>query len=311
LGLADDLTLLLLLTFWVLIMFAGRRIFHRDLPAVVLAAAAVGLIVHLSGAGGIGMPAVSQVLLLLAATAIPIPIASAAESQAPQPVSVTPNQPAAASAVPADSRVPTLAAGVLGLILYLGCWVAGLLPVVKTRTLLDSGQFALFHRGQPAQAERDYRQATEGDPWAVAPPERLAELSLQIWQATHGNPPEYFERSVKWQQQAIDRDPRNAGGYRFLGEIFLSKAKRDDDSAAAASAATAFQQASALYPHHAVLQSLLAEALWNAKNAPAARQAARRARELDQTNEQLGHTDKRLPPARRNLMDEILSGDSN
>ena len=35
------------------------------------------------------------------------------------------------------------------------------------------------------------------------------------------------------------------------------------------------------------------------------------ARELDQINERAGHTDKRLPPARRQLVTEILGNDSN
>jgi cytochrome c-type biogenesis protein CcmH/NrfG len=110
---------------------------------------------------------------------------------------------------------------------------------------------------------------------------------------------------------AIARDPRNPGGYRFLGEIYLAKANRQDDAVASDAAVDSFQQAVSLYPNHAATQSLLAEALQKAGKTRAARDAARRAGELDQINERAGHADKRLPDARRRLVEEILKSDSN
>ena len=129
--------------------------------------------------------------------------------------------------------------------------------------------------------------------------------------ATEESSDQDFERCVKWQMQAIERDPRNPGGYRTLGEIYLAKAARTGHTSDAQAAADAFEQAGALYPNCSLIVAELAESLWKAGRLPDARAAARRARELDQINQDAGHTDKLLTDARRRLLAEILAEDSN
>jgi hypothetical protein len=314
LGLADEATLALLWPAWLLIVLLCRPIFQGAVPRVVAAAAGVALIVHLAGAGGIGMPAVSQVLLLLAMLAAPgAEVANRRSASAGTPGREGPGfgLSTAGWEFRAKSPVPVVAIGLVGLSLYLACWFTGLMPIVTVRSLAASAKEALYDRGQPSQAERDFRLAAEFDPWSATACERLSEMAFQSWLATDGDRPDVFERCRNWQMRAIERDPRNPGGYRVLGEIYLSQATREQDSAAALAAVEAFQMAVALYPNHAVTQSQLAEALSKAGKIAAAREAARRARQLDQINEQAGHADKRLSDARRRLVDTILGQDSN
>jgi hypothetical protein len=309
LGLADEVTMVLLLPAWLLVVLVCRPIFQQEVPRVVAAAAALALLVHLVGAGGIGMPAVTEVLLLSAMLAVPPGGAILRGPELPN----TPDDRIRDSTLidyEFEPRLGALVFGGLGIALYMACWFTGLMPIVTVRSKLESAREALFERGRPSQAERDFRFAVEFDPWSPTACERLSEMTLQNWLAAEGDRSEIFERCVKWQRIAIERDPRNPAGYRFLGEIYMAKAIGEQDSAAAALAVEAFERAAARYRNHAVLQSQLAEALWKAGKTPAARDAARSARDLNQINERAGHTDKRLPESRRRLMDEILT-DSN
>ena len=115
-----------------------------------------------------------------------------------------------------------------------------------------------------------------------------------------------FDESVYWQRQAILRNPRQFRGYRELGAAYLARHQRSRDQADAALAADEFALAVDLYPHHAALQSELAESLWRAGQREAARSFAERAIELDEINRTAGHRDKLLDESRRSLLDEIL-----
>lgn len=260
------------------------------------------------------MPAVSQVVLLLAVLASPSHGIRRGHSNTGQLTAEPKSDSSFATKhwiFQPKSQLPVIAIGLTAIALFLTCWFTGLIPILTVQSLMASAQEAMYDRGQPSQAERDFRVAAEFDTWSAIPCERLSEMALQRWLAADREDSGIFERCRKWQVMAIERDPRNPGGYRFLGEIYLSKATREGDPAAAESAADAFQQAVALYPNHAVTQSQLAEALWKAGKVDPARDAARRARHLDQINEQAGHTDKRLSDARRRIIATILGQDSN
>ncbi|MBI3860544.1 MAG: hypothetical protein HY290_01465 [Planctomycetia bacterium] len=260
------------------------------------------------------MPAVAQILLLLAALAIPAGDATTDSRDRPPVAGIGKHR---ARILPSgwicqtESRGPVAFIGLLGIALYMSCWFLGLMPVITVRRLMASGIEALFERGRPTQGERDFRLAADFDAWSPSPCERLAELEFQHWLAAERDQPEVFDRCLAWQQSAIARDPRNPAGYRALGEFYLSKASRGGDSADATAAANAFRRAAGLYPNHAVTQAQLAEALQAAGEPEAARQAATRALELDGINERAGHVDKRLPPARSRTIGEILRQDSN
>jgi hypothetical protein len=285
-GVSEEIVILLLLA-WLCVVSICRIFFRRELPPVVFAAAFTALAVHLLGAGGIAMPAVSQILLFLV-------------------ILGRANVGAGGWTYESSSRWPVIGAGVTAMGLYLGCWMTGLAPVVGARSKLASGEYELYQNGRPSLAERNFRLAAEADPWAAEPCERLSELAFRSWLASEENNEPAFARCLAWQQKAIALNPKHPGGFRVLGQMYLSRFGRTRAPADASAAAAAYAQAVGLYPNHAQTQSELAGALLKAGEVNEARAAAGRALELDAVNEKAGHVDKQLRPSRREMMKKIL-----
>lgn len=196
----------------------------------------------------------------------------------------------------------------VGLALFLGCLVTGLIPNAVCRSKVAEGD-EMYGKRNLSQAERKFQLAAEADPLSPVPWERLSGLAYQRWLEGEKDRQDEFERSVEWQREAIARDPRNAGGYRTLADLYLGRFNRTGQMADASAAVDAASQALTLYPNHAAAQSQLAEALSLAGRPDKARQAARRALELDAINEGAGHIDKRLPKGRLELMQKILAAE--
>ena len=286
-GGAPDETLIVLLLGWLCLVATCRGLFCRDLSRAAGAGALIALAVHLTGAGGIAMPAIAQLLLLA--------VAFGAASDRP-PVWTVESRSRLAGAL--------VALGLLGV--YFASWFTGLLPVVKARAELAVGKQELYEERRPGVAERHFLLATEGDPYASEPYELLAQLAFQRWLAAEGAESAEFDRALRWQHEAIVRNPKLSIGYRALGEMHLARFTRLGDLADAASAAEAFGEAVELYPNFALTQAELAEAFWKGGLIEPARAAAARALELDRINEEAGHVDKRLRTNRRELMEEIV-----
>ncbi len=286
-GGGDEATVLLLLLGWLAVVATCSGLFRNALSPVVSAAAFAAMLVHLLGAGGIGMPAVVQLWLLAAA------FSAAAE-------------PPACLTFATNDRRPMVVAGLVGLALYAGCWLTGVIPVIAARNAIARGEYELFEQRRPAKAEREFRRAAEADPWSSKPCELLAQVAFQSWVAATDAGPAAFERIVALQNEEIARNPRHFGAYQALGEMYLAKFARTRAADDAAEAVAAFGHAAALYPHQARLQSQLAEALWKSGGEEAALVAARRACALDEINERAGHLDKRLSAQRRKMMDQIV-----
>jgi hypothetical protein len=272
---------------WLAVVAACRSLFRREFSAVVYAAAFAALAVHLLGAGGIGMPGISQLLLLLAVFGT---------SAAALPCKV----------VALRSRWSIAAAGAASLGLYLGCWITGLMPVMNARFRLDAADYEFYNRQNAVAAEREMLLAAQADPWSPEPYRRLAQLAFLTSQAGVGKRAEAFDRSIGWQRSAIARDPQNSPVYRQLGETYLARFAVTEDKADALAAAEAFGQAVALYPNQSRSRAGLAEALWKAGARDAAQAPARLALELDAINEKAGHRDKRLLESTRNLLKQIV-----
>lgn len=287
-GSSSDETIVLLLAGWVGVVATCGVFFGCELPPLVFAAAFASLVVHLLGAGGIGMPGVLQLLLWL--------MVAGRTGDAPGRWQIT-----------ATSRWPVAGLGLAGLGLYFGCWFTGLTPVIAARAAIADAEYELSDERRPAQAEQAYRRAAQADPWSSRPFEALAHLAFQTWQASTDAGRETFERSLAWQRQAISRNPRNSGLYRTLGQMYLALFAQTGEATDASQAAEALTRAATLYPNSAQLQADRAEALWKSGQAAQAREAAQRARELDAINERAGHIDKQLSPSRRKLMGDILS----
>jgi hypothetical protein len=270
-------------------MLALARGLGWGVPRLVwYGAAFLGLAIHLLGAGGIAMPAITQTLLFLIAIGTSSPSAGEWKGKI-------------------ESRIGWIAVGAGAIGLYLLCWFTALIPVMNARADLAVGDQALFEEGRPEKALRAYKRAAEADPLSGEACERLAQLNLQLWLASKDSGNEQFDQSVYWQRLAIVRDPGNYGGYRALGAAYLTRFDRTRDPEDATLAADEFSRAQALYPNHAELLSELAEASWHAGQADGARAFASRSLELNEINQAAGHVDKVLSPDRRKILDRILA----
>ncbi|MGH7128304.1 MAG: tetratricopeptide repeat protein, partial [Planctomycetaceae bacterium] len=260
--------------------WSGRRI-----PGVALAAAGVGLLVHLLGAGGIEMPAITQTLLVLVA------IGTATH---------TADGPSAASIRPA--ALVALGAVMLGL--FAGCLVFGLKPVLVRDALVMAGD---VHRleDNTAEAQRLYAEAAAADPLSPEPLERQAGILLDEWWSESSRSRQArrtgeFERAMELFEQAARLDPHGPQPYRQLGRWWLMLAEGGAEFAGtkqrgdAATAARWLERAVRRYPSHAALRAEFARALRAAGRSDDARDQARIALRLDEINRRLGHTDRYL-----------------
>jgi hypothetical protein len=264
-----------LLAAWVFVFPILRHgLGSARLAPVVLVAGALGLLIHLSGAGGIEMPAVVQIFLVLVAFAF-----------------ATRGQPEHATAAP---LVP-IAIGGVGVVLFVSLFLTGTLPLLNRRAAIAAGEQALFVDGQFEQAEGSFLQAAHSDPLSPEPHDRLADAYFAKWRAIPpGGATDYFAKARVAMAEAMTQDPGNPMRYRRLGEFYLAKFERSRDTADAKGAADAFQRAVDIYPTDAMLRSSSAMALSDAGQPAEAKSQAQRALELDEINHRWGHTDRYL-----------------
>ena len=272
----------------VAIALCSKLFRETELSPGLFGAAAIALIIHLLGAGGLGMPAITQTLLVLVA------LGYADEDFAPFRSRVGLAVPVAAMTAGA-----TVAVGVL----LLAFW-----PVLSRERILAEGDAALSQRHSPEEAEAAYKRAEAADRWSSDPPSRLAGLAYQRSQRARkeADSEAGMEKSVGYQRTAIERDPLNSGGYSALAEWCLQYGRETRSQRWLERGAAAYEQALELYPHQAGTYSDLAQAYWLAANRPAAVRAAGKALELHEINMRAGHPDKLLPPRRIELLRQIL-----
>ena len=243
-------------------------------PLGALFAGGVALLVHLLGAGGIEMPAITQTVLVLLVflewepkTKIPPAI-----QQAPKRV---------------------LAMSGLGLIGFFLCLVSATVPVWYRNLYLLIGNAALVSDHKPLAAVRSFEQAKDADPYSPEPAESLSELHFQMWLGSRRE--RDFERAVQFGELAIQRDPAGDGGYRRLGEMYSQRAAIRKSAEDAKRAVLYLSQAVKRYPNYAPLRAERAMAYQLAGDAESARREAKTALELDRINHAAGHRDKFLP----------------
>src|SRR5579863_9220344 len=219
-GLGDEEIFVLLLLGWLLVVYFCCALFRYEQSPCVYGAAFAALFVHLLGAGGIGMPAISQMLLFLVVLGGGDTLATTGWKG---------DQP---------SWLSRSAMFLFGLVLFLGCLIGGLMPISICRSKIAEGD-EMFGKQNLPQAERKFQLAAEADRWSPVPWERLSGLAYQRWLAAGPDRPDEFERSVECQRQAIARDPRNAAGYRALADLYLAQFQRSRQPADASAAVVA------------------------------------------------------------------------
>jgi hypothetical protein len=268
---------LVLLVSWIVCFAILRRgLGSNRVAGFALGAAALGLMIHLSGAGGIEMPAVVQLLLVLAAMGFTLL-----------------NRPMAQA-----SPGVVIAIGGAGVVLFVALFLTGTLPVLNRRAAVVSGEQALMLDGRFDEAEGYFLRAANHDPLSPEPHDKLADTLFARWQSSPpglGN--DYFAKAEQALREAIHQDPLNPTRYRRLGEFFVARFGRSHDPADAESAAHAFEDAVNRYPTDATLRSFWASALADSGQPAEARSQAQQALDLDQINHKWGHTDRYLSDA--------------
>ncbi|MBC7820289.1 MAG: hypothetical protein IAG10_25680 [Planctomycetaceae bacterium] len=289
---------------WVLISKRSmtEQTSSADCPQTVAArwsleAANVALLVHLLGAGGIAMPAITQLLWLvwMLRTASSEPAVAARDEKSPSEL--------ASGGVKAGRfpvRVMALVAGGLCVL----CWWTATMPELLCRTSLQIGD-AEWGRGQTAAASERYLDASRADPYAIEPLERLADVSFQRWQVTHAD--HDFEESEKRLEVIATVLPFASRPFRRLGQAWMARFEHSGDAQDATRAVEAYSAAVERYPHHAVQLSEWATACDQAGLIEPAREAARRAVRQDDLNQLAGHTDKFLDGPTRRRMERLAA----
>ncbi|MBC8117734.1 MAG: O-antigen ligase family protein, partial [Candidatus Saccharimonas sp.] len=200
---------LVLIVLWFSVAWTWRPRENRDCAAgrdqtQAGFAAFVALAVHLLGAGGIAMPAVSQLLLALVA------------------LSVAPTDDSDAETCSKASRLFAIIAIVLA---FASTAFAGmaLLPVTNGLWWQAQGIKVISTPNGRSSADVAYRAACLADDWAPEPWRRRAELAFERASTDRFQSNESFEAAVELLLAAIARDPHNFQGPRTLGNWWMAR----------------------------------------------------------------------------------------
>lgn len=261
---------------------------ERRLDPLVALAALLALTVHLLGAGGIEMPGVVEMGMLVAVCGV----AAALEQK-----KAAGEQP---RAIPLSTRT-VLPLGMLVLILFGACLLTATRPVLLREASVQQGDLQVLD-GRLRAAMSSYAEAAAADPLSPEPLWRMAELQYQSWAESPAAVDRELQQAVELGELAWSADPLSSLGPARLGQWCLERAQRNDAAPArdwAERAVSYFRAATKRYPTNADLLAQLAQAAAAAGQDDEARAAARSALQQDELNHQYGHADKYLPDAVR------------
>ncbi|QDT90602.1 O-antigen ligase family protein [Gimesia algae] len=268
-----------------------------SLLPLAFAAAFIALCIHLSGAGGIAMPAITQTWLLLLALAFPVVTAS----DNPNVSSVEQSRPGSSQTEPAiHLRALSLT---VCLILTFFFIVSSFAPTIQRKSLVLQAEQSLLRGSSVRNAQRYFSQASQADPLSPAPWQALAEIEFREGEQNRST----FERGVELKKEAIQRDPLNPRHYFDLGRQWELQYQATHHQTDLTSALKYFQRAIAGYPHNSLYRAKYAEALSDAGESAASQNEAQRAIELDAANRRGQHVDKYLNEETVSRMKEIIN----
>jgi len=288
----EDDRLLVLLPITVALMWGLRRIVS---PSVVNSravrmgslSAAFSLIMHLLGAGAIGMPAVTVLLLALAAIAA-------------RPRFST-EKPRVKDSIGLTALGVAISVGLLFLVV-----VTALRPVVIMHSRLQAGD-RLVERGYLDAADAEYAFAAVVDPFSGEPWSRRAELAYRKAQTDQFRSNDSFLNAVRLLREARSRNPLNFQDDRRLGDWWMARWRVTSQLADAQEAIAAYQFAWVRYPTNSVLMAELAFALDAAGIVQKAGEIAERALRQDAINHDRGHVDRFLAGPIRIRLEKLVA----
>ncbi len=261
-------------------------------PVAAIVGSLTALLVHLLGAGGFAMPAVCG--SLLAFTAL---LAGDSGPAASERCFITERVGNSLGLWKALVGVATLA--------LVGCVWSAFLPVLKSSTSLQQGDYSIVSRGDAAAARRAYDAASVEDWLSPEPLLRSSALTLQQWQAT--GELRYLEDSIKSSKAALERSPLSGAILRETGYRYLQLSKTTKPAVSDSTAAIWYERAIEHYPTQSLWIAEYAEVLSLAGQSSQAADAARRALSLDDLNRSLSHYDRWLPDEIRTTLEQIAA----
>ncbi|MCA9081170.1 MAG: O-antigen ligase family protein [Planctomycetaceae bacterium] len=249
------------------------------------------IVTHLLGAGGIGMPAILQLVLLVWGLGCVEEDSSSetntAQAAHPEPAATT-GRPTWSSA--ASDRVWLSGIGT-GLIALLGCLWTGVIPVIAVQESLTAAR-AMQSRNE-RQAQTLLELAATQDSLSPEPWQELALLHMGRYRRSPRWNEADFTAGIEAQLAAIRRDPLAGKRTHLLGQSWAVRFEQTQEQADAQSGIEAFQAGLKQYPTFVPLHADLAELL--AAAGQSARDEARQALRLNELNRAAGHIDKLLP----------------
>lgn len=232
-------------------------------------AAAISLAVHLLGAGGIAMPAISQVLVLLLAFSVP--------SLSSEPASQ-------------NRKVPSILMGAGFVAVLAGLCITSLLPVMARRESMNQGEMAVATQRDRDLAGKFFHQAAKADLWSPEPWQSLFEWDFAVANQSNKN----YDVAVDDLLEVMKRDPVNFWAPRTLGLVWLQKwqtTRSEEDAVQMVRWTTAAHER---YPTNSAIYAELAFALEAAGDHQQAVVAARGALTQDDIYHENGHVDRYL-----------------
>lgn len=284
----DDRLLVLLpiaiaVSSWLRLCFVLKPADERWIRIASIAAAS-GLIIHLMGAGGIAMPAITMLLLSLVA----VTVASSPET---------------AQMAKLSSR-SLLAGCTFGLVAASALLLIAIIPVHRTQSETVEGDLRI-QRGDIRGADAAYESAGLADIYASDPWQRRAELAYQRVLSDRFQSNGLFETAVSLLREAEKRNPANPQDDRTLGQWWFERWKRTHDLADAKESIQNYRRAWEGYPTNAILMAEYAIALEAAGETQAAVEMAKKSLKQDQLNHSMTHVDRYLPDTLREQLGKI------
>ncbi|QDU79923.1 O-Antigen ligase [Polystyrenella longa] len=252
----------------------------------------VALLIHLCASGGIEMPGIVQMLLLLLAL---IPSTATFGS-----FSISRRT---SSAVGASSGV------VLMGLLYWTSW----LPVQQAAWNLELAEQARLDNANGQDIQALFNQAVHADPLDPQPSKRQGDflLSTALGRTLGGgNESTLVDLSIESYKESLKRDPRNARRFIDVGRAYEERYRRTNEKEAGNQAVSWYQKGIDRYPTHPGLRAQFGLLLEETGQMVEARDQAREALRLDELNNQAGHTDQRLDSGTQERLKHVIETSS-
>ena len=288
---ADDRLLFLLPLVATLFWFIRRGLLLdcANSPGIAFGwvSASFSLLVHLCGAGGIGMPTICLLLMALIA---------AADGSRPDWAKSSGNLKFRNAAI----------LGTISFGLFVALFVTGIQPVAIVNKKLSAGD-QLVQRGMPDAAEREYIAAEAADRWSAEATRRRAELAYRRAQSDQFHSNDSFQTAVGLMREIKLRDPTSFRDDVRLGAWWIERWYSTKDARDAAEAVEAYERVLARYPTNASIMAELAFARDSAGFVDAAKDVARQSLRQDAINHERGHLDRYLTHQVRIRLESLLN----